>query len=81
MSSLHLVIANKNAPSQVVLSGQTKEIERAGEILGGRILAAKAALGEFLLRTPRRPGTALATGGAITPAAGIVVFIVVAGHE
>jgi hypothetical protein len=44
-------------------------------------LSPKAALGEFLLRPPRRPGAALAAGRAITPAAGIVVFIAVAGHE
>ena len=44
-------------------------------------LAAEAALGEFLLRPPRNTRAALATGRAVAPAAGIVVFIVVAGHE
>jgi hypothetical protein len=45
-------------------------------------LAGKAALGEFLLWPPGDTGAALAAGGAITPAAvGVVVFIVVAGHE
>jgi hypothetical protein len=44
-------------------------------------LAGKTALGEFLLRTPGRPGTALAGRGPIAPAAAIVVFVVIAGHE
>jgi hypothetical protein len=44
-------------------------------------LAGKAALGELLLGPPRCAGTALATRRTVTPAAGIVVFIVVAGHE
>ncbi len=43
--------------------------------------AGKTALGEFLLRPARGAGTALAAGRAVTPAAGIVVFIVIAGHE
>jgi hypothetical protein len=59
------------------------------------IPGAKPALGEFLLRPPRRPGAALATAGTalvvagvalaaarpVTPAAGIVVFVAIAGHE
>ena len=45
------------------------------------LLAGKAALGEFLLGSPGGAGAALAAGGPITPAAGIVVFVVVAGHE
>ena len=44
-------------------------------------LAGKPALGEFLLRPPRRSRAALAAGGPIAPAAGIVVFVVIAGHE
>jgi len=44
-------------------------------------LAGETALGEFLLRPPRYPGTALAGRGPIAPAAAIVVFIVIAGHE
>jgi hypothetical protein len=43
--------------------------------------AGKTALGEFLLGAPGRAGAALAAGGPVTPAAGIVVFVVVAGHE
>ena len=43
--------------------------------------AGKAALGEFLLRSTRCAGAALAAGRAVTPAAGIVVFIIIAGHE
>src|ERR1700722_4487124 len=43
--------------------------------------AGKAALGEFLVGTAGGAGAALAAGGPITPAAGIVVFIVIAGHE
>ena len=53
-------------------------------------LAGKPALGEFLLRPPRRPGAAFATAALraalaaarpVAPAAGIVVFVAVAGHE
>jgi len=48
-------------------------------------LSGKSALGELLLRPPRRPGAALAATLAaarpVTPAAGIVVFVVIAGHE
>src|SRR5258705_357425 len=42
---------------------------------------AKPALGEFLLRPARSAGTALAPGRTVTPAAGIIVFVVVPGHE
>jgi tRNA(adenine34) deaminase len=42
---------------------------------------AKPALGELLLRSAGGAGTALAAGRTVTPAAGIVVFVVVAGHE
>ena len=44
-------------------------------------LAGETALGELLLGSPRDAGTALAAGRPITPAAGIVVFVVIAGHE
>jgi hypothetical protein len=50
-----------------------------------KILASRPALakflGEFLLGPPGTAGAALATSRPITPAAGIIVFIVVAGHE
>jgi hypothetical protein len=42
---------------------------------------AECALGEFLIRPSRRAGATLAAEGTVTPAAGIVVFVVVAGHE
>ncbi|HCE69231.1 MAG TPA: beta-ketoacyl synthase, partial [Geobacter sp.] len=38
---LELVIANRNAPSQAILSGTTAEIERAAKILAGRKLSCK----------------------------------------
>ena len=41
----------------------------------------KTALGELLLGPPCSAGAALAPGGPVTPAAGIVVFVFVAGHE
>jgi len=44
-------------------------------------LAGKTALGEFLLRTSRCPGATLASRGPIAPAAGLIVLVVVAGHE
>jgi hypothetical protein len=44
-------------------------------------LRRKTALGEFLLRPPRNARTAFAAGWTVAPAPGIVVFIVVAGHE
>jgi hypothetical protein len=50
--------------------------------LPGKILASEAALGELLFRASGSAGTALAARRPVTPAAtGIVVFIVVAGHE
>ena len=57
--------------------------------LAGKVLAAKAALGKLLVRSAGGAGAALATAGPasaapagpITPAAGIVVFVAVAGHE
>jgi hypothetical protein len=56
---------------------------RRGAIaLPGKILASEAALGELLFRASGSAGTALAARRPVTPAAtGIVVFIVVAGHE
>jgi hypothetical protein len=44
-------------------------------------LAGEVALGEFLVRPARRTGAAFAAGWSITPAAGIVVFVVIAGHD
>jgi len=44
-------------------------------------LAGKTALGEFLLRSPRGAGAPFTAGWTVAPAAGIVVFIVIAGHE
>jgi hypothetical protein len=51
-------------------------------------LARKTTFGEFFLGSPRSPGSAFASAGAalaaawtIAPAAGIVVFVVIAGHE
>jgi hypothetical protein len=44
-------------------------------------LARKTALGEFLVRSSRNARAALAAGRTVAPAPGIVVFIVVAGHE
>src|SRR5258708_30182616 len=44
-------------------------------------LAGKTAFGEFLFRSPRSAGAALAAGRPIAPAAGIVVFVVIAGHQ
>jgi hypothetical protein len=42
---------------------------------------AKTPLGELLFRPPGSAGAAFASGGPVTPAAGIVVFVFVAGHE
>ena len=53
----------------------------AAVALSSEVLAGKAALGEFLFRSPGGAGAALAAGRAIAPAAGIVVFVVIAGHE
>ena len=47
--------------------------------LGRKILA--GALGELLLGPPRGAGTALAAARPVTPAAGIVVLVGIAGHE
>jgi hypothetical protein len=44
-------------------------------------LSGESALGELLLRPPRRPGAALAAARPVPPAAGIVVFVGIAGHE
>jgi hypothetical protein len=44
-------------------------------------LPLKTALGKFLVRAPRNARTALAAGRPVASAPGIVVFIVVAGHE
>jgi hypothetical protein len=44
-------------------------------------LAATFAFTELLVGTALGARSALAARGAITPAAGIVVFVVVAGHE
>jgi hypothetical protein len=44
-------------------------------------VARESALGEFLLRAPSYPGAALAGRRPIAPAAAIVVFVIVAGHE
>ena len=41
----------------------------------------KSPLGEFLLRPAGGAGAAFSARRAITPAAGIVVFVIVAGHE
>jgi hypothetical protein len=53
--------------------------------LSGKILGPEAALGKLLLRSPRGAGAAfvasLAAARPVTPAAGVVVFVVVAGHE
>jgi hypothetical protein len=49
--------------------------------LSGKILGREAALGKLLLRSPRGAGAALVASGPVTPAAGVVVFVVVAGHE
>jgi hypothetical protein len=43
--------------------------------------ARKAALGEFLLGPAGGAGAPLAAEGTIVPAAGMVVFVVIAGHE
>ncbi len=57
-------------------------IALAGEVLAGNVLAWQTALGEFLVGSPGRAGTALAAGRPITPATrGGVVFVVIAGHE
>ena len=45
------------------------------------VLPSKPALGELLFRPPRRPGAAFTAERPVTPAAGIVVFVVIAGHE
>jgi hypothetical protein len=42
---------------------------------------AKSPLGKLLLRPASGAGAALAAKWTVTPAAGIVVFVVVAGHE
>jgi hypothetical protein len=44
-------------------------------------LARKTAFGELLPRAPRNPRAALAAGRAVASAPGVVVFIIVAGHE
>jgi len=49
--------------------------------LAFEFLRAEAALGEFLVRPARFAGAALPAIGTVTPAAGIIVFVVVAGHE
>jgi hypothetical protein len=76
------------APARIrllVVGSRAGGLAREGAPLAVALVAialpGKSALGEFLLRAPGGPGTALAARRAITPAAGIVVFIVVAGHE
>jgi hypothetical protein len=44
-------------------------------------LGGEAALGEFLLRPPGNARAAFAARGTVAPTPGVVVFIVVAGHE
>jgi hypothetical protein len=44
-------------------------------------LAGETALGEFFLRPAGRAGAPLAAEGTVAPAAGIVVFVVIARHE
>ncbi len=44
-------------------------------------LGRKTALGELLLGSARGAGAAFAASRPVTPAAGIVVFVVIAGHE
>jgi len=47
----------------------------------GLAFAGKTAFGEFLLGSAGYPGSALAGRGPIAPAAAIIVFVFVAGHE
>jgi hypothetical protein len=72
------VVATARRPA--LAEGAPVAIGFAAKILA-KILAAKAAFGELLLRTSRCAGTALGAGRPIAPAAGIVVFVAVAGHE
>jgi len=75
-----VVAAARRTAFAVAAIGPLGAVTLALEILAPQPALAKF-LGEFLLRAPGAAGAALAASRPITPAAGIVVIIVVAGHE
>src|SRR5262249_49310642 len=69
------------APRLIIIATAAWRAAIAAKVALLAITLVEAALGEFLLRPPGSTGAALAPGGPVTPAAGIVVFVLVAGHE
>jgi hypothetical protein len=59
----------------------TAEPRPVATSLAIELFRTEAALGELLVRPPRLAGTALAAVGTVAPAAGIIVSVVIAGHE
>jgi hypothetical protein len=71
-------IAERPIATRTVVTAEPRPVATS---LAIEFFRAEAALGELLVRPARFTGAALATIGTVTPAPGIIVSVVVAGHE
>jgi hypothetical protein len=71
-------IAERPIATGTVIAAEPRPVATS---LAIELFRTEAALGELLVRPPRFAGTALAAIGTVTPAAGIIVSVVIAGHE
>ena len=74
------LLAAAERAAVAIPTGRAAITVAAGGTLVAVVLAGEAALGELLVRSPGLARTALGRA-AVTPVAGIVVFVAVARHE